>query len=329
MEVAGMTSCRILGASNTVEIKVADTIDLRDLRVEKLVVTEGMKVYPDSAACLDIAHFPDTGFVSADSLPAGMDTRMNFLNPVKFRLSLYQDYEWTVNVSRDIVRKIKIKNQVGSALVDDYTKNVIVYVDSTEQPSLRNIEIEELQLGSSIAQTTPDPSKVVDFTRPRVFYVTAFDETEEWTLSVQYPNANVQLTQLSAWTRRAYVSGSISKGEVEAEYRKVGETTWESVLSNEISYEEEDFLIMMTHLTPGTDYEYRLTMNGTVGEILTFTTDTIMQVPNLGFDDWVMKTKRLGIRMRHWTMPTISGIPVTRGPVSLVVTRLHLKRVMW
>ena len=44
MEVAGMTSCRILGASNTVEIKVADTIDLRDLRVEKLVVTEGMKV---------------------------------------------------------------------------------------------------------------------------------------------------------------------------------------------------------------------------------------------------------------------------------------------
>ena len=207
MEVAGMTSCRILGASNTVEIKVADTIDLRDLRVEKLVVTEGMKVYPDSAACLDIAHFPDTGFVSADSLPAGMDTRMNFLIPVKFCLSLYQDYEWTVNVSRDIVRKIKIKNQVGSALVDDYTKNVIVYVDSTEQPSLRNIEIEELQLGSSIAQTTPDPSKVVDFTRPRVFYVTAFDETEEWTLSVQYPNANVQLTQLSAWTRRAYVSG--------------------------------------------------------------------------------------------------------------------------
>ena len=142
MEVAGMTSCRILGASNMVEIKVADTIDLRDLRVEKLVVTEGMKVYPDSAACLDIAHFPDTGFVSADSLPASMDTRMNFLNPVKFRLSLYQDYDWTVNVSRDIVRKIKIKNQVGSALIDDYTKNVIVYVDSTEQPSLRNIEIQ-------------------------------------------------------------------------------------------------------------------------------------------------------------------------------------------
>lgn len=64
---------------------------------------------------------------------------------------------------------------------------------------------------------------------------------------------------------------------------------------------------MMTHLAAGTNYEYRLTMNGTVGEILTFTTDTIMQVPNLGFDDWVMKTKRLGIRMQHWMMPTILG----------------------
>ena len=117
------------------------------------------------------------------------------------------------------------------------------------------------------------------------FYTTRY-------LSVQYPNANVQLTQLSAWTRRAYVSGSISKGEVEAEYRKAGETVWESVLPNEISYEGEDFLIMMTHLAAGTNYEYRLTMNGTVGEILTFTTDTIMQVPNLGFDDWVMKNEK-------------------------------------
>ena len=62
----------------------------------------------------------------------------------------------------DIVRKIKIKNQVGSALVDDYTKNVIVYVDSTDRAALlRNIEIEELQLGSSIAQTTPTLRKLL------------------------------------------------------------------------------------------------------------------------------------------------------------------------
>lgn len=292
MEVEGMVSCRILSTSNTVNIQVADTIDLRNVRIEALEVTSGMKIFPDSSACLDLVHFPDTGFVSADSLPVIANTRMNFMNPVKFRLSLYQDYEWTVNVSREITRKIKVKNQVGSELIDDYTKNVIVYVDSIEQPSLKNIEILDFQLGSSIAKTTPEPSKVVDFTRPRIFYVSAFDETEERTVSVQYPNANVQLTQLSAWTRRAYISGSISKGEVEAEYRKFGETEWESVLSNEITYTGDDFLIMMTHLSPGTVYEYRLTLNGVTGSVQTFTTDTVMSVPNLSFEDWIMKNEK-------------------------------------
>lgn len=292
MEVEGMVSCKILDASNTVNIKVADTIDLRDVRIEKFVVTDGMKVVPDTSVCLDFINYPKVGFVSADSLPSTANTRMKFLNPVKFRLSLYQDYDWTVNVSREINRKIKVKNQVGTALVDDYTKSVIVYVDSAEQPSLRNIEIQELILGSSIGKIDPDPAKVVDFTRPRIFYFTAFDEIEEWTVSVQYPNANLELTQFSAWTRRAYISGSIAKGEVNAEYRKTGETEWESVLSNEISYDGEDFLIMMTHLAPGTDYEYRLTLNGATGSVQPFTTDTIMTVPNLDFENWVMKNEK-------------------------------------
>lgn len=64
-----------------------------------------------------------------DSLPATANTRMNFKQPVSFLLRLYQDYEWKVNVSHEIVRKIKVKNQVGQALVDEVTKNVIVYVD--------------------------------------------------------------------------------------------------------------------------------------------------------------------------------------------------------
>lgn len=86
---------------------------------------------------------------------------------------------------------------------------------------------------------------------------------------------------------------------------------------------------MMTHLAAGTNYEYRLTMNGTVGEILTFTTDTIMQVPNLGFDDWVMKNEKTWYPNATLDDADHFGIPATRGPASLVVTRLHLKRVMW
>lgn len=291
IEVEGMVSAKIVDATATVNVKVADTVDLKDIRVKKLVVTEKMKVYPDSLACIDFVHFPDTGFVSADSLPATANTRMNFRDPVKFRLSLYQDYTWTVHVTHDINRIISVKNQVGQAFVDEYTKNVVIYVDSVAQPSLRNIEILSLQLGSSIAVTEPDPTLITDFSRPRIFRVTLFGETEEWTVSVQYPPADMQTTELSAWAKRAYIKGKTSTGVVSIDYREVGATAWESMLSNELTVEGEDFLAMLTHLRPSTDYEYQLTIDGKTQPVETFRTDSAQQFPNFSFDSWHQEGK--------------------------------------
>ncbi len=291
IEVEGMVSAKIVDATATVNVKVADTIDLKDIRVKKLVVTEKMKVYPDSLACIDFVHFPDTGFVSADSLPATANTRIDFRNPVKFRLSLYQDYTWTVNVTHEINRIISVKNQVGQAFVDEYTKNVVIYVDSVAQPSLRNIEILSLQLGSSIAVTEPDPTLITDFSRPRIFRVTLFGETEEWTVSVQYPPADMQTTELSAWAKRAYIKGKTSTGVVSIDYREAGATVWESMLSNELTVEGEDFLAMLTHLRSSTDYEYQLTIDGKTQPIETFRTDSAQQFPNFSFDSWHQEGK--------------------------------------
>lgn len=291
IDVEGMVSAKIVDATATVNVKVADTVDLKDIRVKKLVVTEKMKVYPDSLACIDFVHFPDTGFVSADSLPATANTRIDFRNPVKFRLSLYQDYTWTVNVTHEINRIISVKNQVGQAFVDEYTKNVVIYVDSVAQPSLRNIEILSLQLGSSIAVTEPDPTLITDFSRPRIFRVTLFGETEEWTVSVQYPPADMQTTELSAWAKRAYIKGKTSTGVVSIDYREAGATVWESMLSNELTVEGEDFLAILTHLRSSTDYEYQLTIDGKTQPIETFRTDSAQQFPNFSFDSWHQEGK--------------------------------------
>lgn len=291
IEVEGMVSAKIVDATATVNVKVADTVDLKDIRIKKLVVTEKMKVYPDSLACIDFVHFPDTGFVSADSLPATANTRMNFRDPVKFRLSLYQDYTWTVHVTHDINRIISVKNQVGQAFVDEYTKNVVIYVDSVAQPSLRNIEILSLQLGSSIAVTEPEPTLITDFSRPRIFRVTLFGETDEWTVSVQYPPADMQTTELSAWAKRAYIKGKTSTGVVSIDYREAGATAWESMLSNELTVEGEDFLAMLTHLRPSTDYEYQLTIDGKTQPVETFRTDSAQQFPNFSFDSWHQEGK--------------------------------------
>lgn len=294
--VDGQTSVKIYPDTRTVEAKIVDTLDLRNLRITQLEVTEGAEIIPDEKACLDLVNFPDTGFVSADSLPASANTRMNFLNPVQMTLRLYQDYEWTISVTHDITRIIKVKNMVGEPLVDEVNHNVVILVDSASQPSFKNIEIETLQLGCSIAETQPDPQTVTDFTRPRVFYVTAFDQTEEWTVSVRHPVGDeAKTTALYPWAKRAYIQGETKTGQVSARYRELSQSEgtevvagdWENVLSNEIVVNEDGtFTLTFTHLKASTTYEYELTLDGKTNPVQQFTTEDMPTVPNLSFDDW-------------------------------------------
>ena len=292
-EVDGMTSVKIDAEARTVVAKVTDTLDVRDIRITRLEVSNQAKVVPDEKACIDFAHFPDTGFASADSLPVTANTRVNFENPVQFTLSLYQDYPWTITVERDINRIVKVKNMVGSPLIDEDNLQVVILVDSVSQPKLTNIEIETLQLGPSNAVIQPDPALVTDFTRPRIFQVTAFGETEEWTVSVRYPTGDEgNTTTLSAWAKRAYLEGETKTGQVSARYRLAAtdETAagdWESALSNEIEIREDgSFTVLFTHLKPETTYEYEVTVDNRTDEIRTFTTEAIVEIPNLSFDDW-------------------------------------------
>ena len=291
--VEGQTSIKINKAEGTIAVKVVDTIDLRNLRVEKLVVTEGMQVIPDSAACKSFTHFPDSGFISADSLPASANTRMDFSRPVSFLLRLYQDYTWRVTAESDITRKVEIENQLGTALIDVDTRNAIVYVDSTAQPSLRDVHIKTLQLGRSNAVITPDPQRITDFTRPRVFFVTSFGQTEEWTVSVAYPPKGMSFTTLAPWAKHATLKGTTRTGQVSAIYRELpavvskAEGEWESVLASEIRIDEEgNFTLTFTHLKPATTYEFQVTVDGVSEEVKQFTTEAVQTVPNLSLDDW-------------------------------------------
>ena len=94
IEVEGMVSAKINSEMSVVTVKVADTLDLRNVQIKTLEVTSGATVIPDSLSCLDFNHFPDTGFSSVDSLPQTINTRMNFKKPVSFLLRIYQDYVW-------------------------------------------------------------------------------------------------------------------------------------------------------------------------------------------------------------------------------------------
>lgn len=290
IELSGFVSSTIRKDTREVTVLVDDTVDLRSVAVTKLLVSDSATIIPDEAACEDFVNFPDSGFTSSDSLPVTANTRMNMSEPVRFILQTYQDYAWKVTAKHDVKRVFKVRSvdgkdvQVSNPIVDEENKTVVVYVE--KNTDLKNLVIEQLQLGSSIATTQPDPATVTDFRRPREFTVTAFGKTETWIVSVTYFPGT--LLTVTPWSRRAYISSVAKEGTIiDIKYRKEGETDWDQVFDDEITFSEDgNFYALMRHLSPATTYEYQTTIGGQDFGLSTFTTDTVLQLPNSGFENW-------------------------------------------
>ena len=297
IETNGFVSSTIDKTERNVTILVDDTVDLRTLRITKFLVTSGTVIIPDSLACEDATHFPDSGFVSVDSLPATVNTQINLLSPATFVLRIYQDYPWQISAKRNIQRKFSIKAadgsdvQVGTPIVDEENHKVIIYV--SKDTDLGNLKVQEMTLGSSIASTIPEPTTVTDFRRTRRFEVAAFDETETWSVSVVHYEGTG--ASLSVWAKRAYLSGVAKAGTtIDIQYRQKGEEVWDQVFEDEITFNEDGtFSAAMRHLMPATEYEYKATIGTQTYDVTSFVTDEAAQLPNSGFEDWWMNTKKI------------------------------------
>ncbi len=295
IETNGFVSSSIDKEARIASILVDDTVDLRTLHITKLLVTAGTTIIPDSLACQDAGHFPDSGFVSVDSLPATVNTQINLLEPASFVLRIYQDYPWQISAKRNIQRKFSIKAadgsdvQVGTPIVDEENHKVIIYV--SKDTDLSNLKVLDMTLGSSIAKTEPLPETVTDFRRARTFDVTAFDVTETWSVSVvHYEGTGVSL---SVWAKRAYLTGVAKEGTtIDIQYRQKGEDAWDQVFDDEISFNEDGtFSAAMRHLLPSTEYEYKATIGTQVYDVTSFVTDEASQLPNAGFEEWWQNIK--------------------------------------
>lgn len=138
---------------------------------------------PDSAACVKFVKFPRWGFDSLEALPSAANTCMRLGKPAKILLQTYQEYYWTIQVKQVIHRAIKVKNQVGEAIVDESNKTVLIYV--TEEQKLDEIQIDSMELGGSKATVVPSPQTVTNFFRPQKFIVCRLGKYfEEWIVDV-------------------------------------------------------------------------------------------------------------------------------------------------
>ena len=150
------TAATINKTARTATLYVNDSVDITKLKITRLKITADAELIPDSAACVNYAKFPNTGFASLDSIPTSSNTRMDFSSPVNFTLRTYQDYIWKVTVNQIVQRDVDVDGMVRYVLDVD-SRKVIIYVGPEED--LSNIQINKLDLGGEYGKVTPDPTE--------------------------------------------------------------------------------------------------------------------------------------------------------------------------
>ena len=293
MTVEGQTGeTEIDVAKNIVNITVDGNVDVDSLKVLKLKISDKAMMTPDSAACVKFVKFPRWGFDSLEALPSAANTCMRLGKPAKILLQTYQEYYWTIQVKQVIHRAIKVKNQVGEAIVDESNKTVLIYV--TEEQKLDEIQIDSMELGGSKATVVPSPQTVTNFFRPQKFIVCRLGKYfEEWIVDVVQTASIGTPGEADVWARHATVSGGIKQGvDPEIEYKKESESTWTTLASEAITKTSSTaFKAELTGLEDGTTYFWRIVAEGQTSDEATFTTEKIIEVPNLNFDTWTQDGK--------------------------------------
>ena len=262
IEFEGSTApATIDAAARTVTVNMADTVDMTKVKINNLEVTNHSTVTPSIASTVDLSQI------------------------LYLTLTTRQSYIWKIEATQKIARTMAVTNQVGESVIDVGNRRVLANVVMSQ--SLSEITIKSLVLGPSNSTITPDPATVHDFRSPQTFTVKYSGHTEQWVVRVLHSDASISTGEVNAWAKFAYVEGSYvdGMGSPAFEYRAKGTDTW-SRLTEGLTIVNTKFSGKITGLTPATQYELRSVAGDNVSAIVTFTTESTEDIPNLNFDSW-------------------------------------------
>lgn len=230
---------------------------------------------------------PEGSTISSGSLSGGL----NLEKTMTVTLQLYQDYIWTITAIQNIDRYFTIANQIGSAVIDVPAHRVVAYLPTGSD--LKNVTVTGIKLGGEKSVMTPDINNAtIDFTSPVEINVSDYGRTETWTIFVQTSTSNVSTGRVDAWTNVAWLHGTAEVGQNNGfEYRKATESEWNKIPESWITHNGGSFTGRLIHLEANTEYVARAYSNNEVGAEITFTTGSIIGLPNPSLDDWHMSGK--------------------------------------
>ena len=262
----------------TVTLPLLETTDIFGVNVTEVRLTEGCSASVSLTGPQDLSQ------------------------PLRFTLSLYQDYDWTLTAEQTIRRAFAVEGQIGASEWDLFARRVTAYVAAPEgtydpEKGPSDVRITELKLGpEGITQMSaadiPDLSgehlaELRDFSSYRNIYVTAHGRTETWTVEVRYTDAKVQLTRADAWARTAWLyAQGVSGRETGFRYRRAGDEGWTEVPEEDMTADGGSFRARLRGLSPESAYEAVAWSGDDLSAVVAFTTERELPLPNADFEAW-------------------------------------------
>lgn len=284
-------SARINSNDHTVSFVVDDAVNLKALRLTRLLYTDEATLQIPKERMANPIKFPDQPFIKLDDLPMSADTRLDLSSPLDVVLSTYQDYPWTLSVTQQIERTVMVEGQVGNAVIDPDTHKVVIYVDSFTD--LNKVKVQTFTLGGEHGKVVPDPcgDKYIDgynFSTHQTFYVQqAWEETStEWQVFVYKADDDTPDVETSVFARTisATIQASGAPSNCIVQYRKENSAEWMTdakVIRNGTRLTAE-----LNALSPASDYEYRVISGDKILAKGAFDTTEATPLPDGSLDNW-------------------------------------------
>lgn len=258
-----------------VRVKLADTTNVKKVRVLKLDITDSTTMTPSVGEFLDMRQ------------------------PVELTLTKYRDYNWRIIAEWSVERLVVATTQMEESLIDPINHTVIVYVSKTTL--LNSVVFETFKLGPSNSVTLPDAmAGPQDLSGAgKKFVVSYHDQVEEWTVKALHSTVSVVTKGAVGWAKLATLTGSMPKSYTDPtfRYKKTSETQWTTVPLSDVTLDANgtSFSATIKGLEPSTDYVAQAASGTEFGAELPFTTDAAATIPNLNFEDWTSTTAGSGI----------------------------------